>query len=141
MAEADVLGRNGLVQATGEDDTALKKTGKELGGDLTLGEIDGSHAVGLVGRVRGKLLEAELGDATLDLLRDGLVACKALGEGAGEDLAQRLVEGVDELGRGSGKVRGLLGLVVLHDWRDISRCLHDCARGDLLGIQFFHEAK
>lgn len=116
MPEAHILGGNLLVQAAGEDDALLQQAGQELRGDGRLGQVDCRHAVRGVGGAGGELLEAELGDTRLDLLADGLVAREALREGAGEDLGEGGVEGVDELGRGGGEVRGFVGFVVLHDY-------------------------
>lgn len=119
VAEADILGRDGLVDATGEHDAPGSELGEELGALDGLREIDGGHAVGLVVGVGGDLLEAERSDARLDLIRSRLVGRESFLDALGDDLGKGGMEGANELGRGSGEVGGLLGLVVLHDGKPV----------------------
>ena len=122
VAETDVLGSDGLVDATGEDNTPRTELGKKLSTLDVLGEEDGGHAVGLVVGVGGDLLEAEVGNGSLDLVRSRLVGREPFLDALGNNLGKGGVEGADELGRGSSKVRGLLSLVVLHDCSARNAC-------------------
>ena len=119
VAEPDVLGNNLLVNATSEHDTTLGELRQEISALDVLRKVDGGHAVGLVVRVGRNLLESEVGNGLLDLVRTSLVAGKPLGEGLGQDLSKGSVKGPDELGRGGGEVRGLLGLIVDHDGQPV----------------------
>ena len=119
MTEADVLGGALLVQTGCEDDPALEQTGQDVGGGEALGQPDGGHGVGLVLGLGGELLEAEALDGGLDAGGGLGVDGEALGHGAGGDLAEGGVEGVDELGGRGGEVGGLEALVVLHDGQPV----------------------
>ncbi|KAI6768724.1 hypothetical protein HG531_010913 [Fusarium graminearum] len=115
VTESDVLGGNGLVNATSKDDTLTSQLGQNIGGANTLGQVDGSHGVSLVFGLGGNNLEAEVGDGLLDLVGDLNVALESLRQGLGEDLGQTGVKGVDELRRGSGEEHtSLTGSPVLH---------------------------
>lgn len=109
------------MNATSKDDTLTSQLGQNIGGANTLGQVDGSHGVSLVFGLGGNNLEAEVGDGLLDLVGDLNVALESLRQGLGEDLGQTGVKGVDELRRGSGEVRGLLGLIVLHNCETLAR--------------------
>lgn len=115
MAESDVLAANLLVKTTGEDDALVQELGQNIGDADAIGEEDGGHGVSLVLGLGGNDLEAEVSDGLLDLVGNLDVALEHLGHGARQDLADGGVQGVDELWRRGGEVRGLLGLVVLHD--------------------------
>ena len=115
MSEPYILGCDFLVDTTSPNDTGLGQFRQQVGRLDRLGQIDGRHAVGLVLRLGGDLLEAEVGHGLLDAVRGLAVRGEALRKGLGQDLGEGSVEGVDKLGRGRGEVGGLLGLVVLHD--------------------------
>lgn len=97
MAEADVLGDDLLVDAAGEHDALLGEDGQQVGTLDAVGEVDGGHAVSLLVRVGGNLLQAEVGDGLLDLVGPDLVPGEPLSQGPGQDLGQRGVQRVDEL--------------------------------------------
>lgn len=115
VAETDVLGGNLLVQTGCEDDTALQQKRQDISGQEALGQVDGSHAVSLVLRLRSKLRQTQLGDGGLDAVRGLGVGGEALRQRARGDLGQGGMESVDELSGGGSEVRGLEVLVVLHD--------------------------
>lgn len=115
VAETDVLGGNLLVQTGCEDDATLQQTREHIGGQETIGQVDGGHAMGLVLRLRSELGQAQFGDGSLDAVRGLGVDGETLGQRAGGDLGECGVKGVDELGRRGSEVRGLEALVVLHD--------------------------
>jgi hypothetical protein len=117
VSEANVLGRNLLVQTTGKDDALLQQTRNDVRGSDTLGKVYRRHAVGLVLRLGSQLLETKVGHGLLDLLRRGLVRGKILIDGAGQNLLKGGIESMDELGRRRGEVGWLLCFVVLHDCR------------------------
>ena len=115
VAETDVLGGNLLVQTGCEDDATLQQTGEHIRGQETVRQVDGGHAVGLVLWLSSELGQAQFRDSSLDAVRGLGVDGETLGQRAGGDLGESGVEGVDELGRRGGEVRGLEVLVVLHD--------------------------
>lgn len=78
VAETDVLGGNLLVQTRCEDDAALQQQRQHIGGQETLGQVDGSHAVSLVLRLRSKLRQTQLGNGGLDAVRGLGVSGEAL---------------------------------------------------------------
>jgi hypothetical protein len=80
VAKADVLGSNLLVQTASKDNTTLHELGQNIRRSQTLGKVDGSHPVGLVLGLRGQLLETEVSDGLLDLLRCFAVSSEAVGQ-------------------------------------------------------------
>ena len=135
MAKADVLGSDLLVQTAGEDDVPARQLGQNFRRSETLGQPDGRHTVCLVLRLCGNLLEAQLGDGLLDLLAGFLVQPETLLQRPAQDLGERGVQGVDELGRRGGEVRGLLGLVVLHDGQPVLPAAVVAGRRGLAGAE------
>lgn len=135
VAETDVLGSDLLVQAAGEDDTPADELGQNLRRGQTLGQPNGGHAVGGVLGLCGDLLETELGDGVLHLLAGLLVHSEAVFQRDAEDLGERGVKGVDELGRGCGEVGGLLGFVVLHDRQPVLPADVVASRGSAAGLE------
>ena len=118
VTETNVLGGNRLVQASCKDDTTLQQTGQDIGRGQTLGQVHGGHAVGLRLRARSDLLQTELGNGSLDLVRD----LGMLGEAAGDiggDLREGSVQGVNKLGGRSGEVGRLVVFVVHHDGQPV----------------------
>jgi hypothetical protein len=82
VSKSNILGRDLLVQSTSEDDTLLQQVGENIRRRDAFGQIDGSHAVGLVLRLACELLEAEVSNGFLNLLGRGLVVGEALVEWA-----------------------------------------------------------
>jgi len=115
MTESDILSSNLLVQTSCEDNAALQQTGEDIWGSQTLRQVHGSHTVSLGIRVRGELLETELGDSSLNLIRGLGVNGETLGHGTRGDLAEGGVQSVNELGGWGSEVAGLVVFVVLHD--------------------------
>lgn len=114
MTKPDIPGGDLLVQASCENDTTLQQTRQNIGGSQTLGEIHGGHTMSLVLGTRGELLETELCNRSLDLIRDIGMLSEAFGDIVSE-LAKSSVQGVNELGRRGCEVGGLVVLVILHD--------------------------
>lgn len=130
MAESDVLGRDLLVQTTGEDHAALSQARQDVRRSHALGQADRGHGVRLVLGLGGQLGQAQLSNGSLDLVGDLGVDREALGQRLRGDLGQCGVEGADELGRGGREVRGLVGLVVLHDGQPVGQgCVVGSRRG------------
>lgn len=119
VAEADVLGRDLLVQAGRENHAALQQERQDVRRGQALGQADRGHGVRLVLGLCGQLGQAQLGDGGLDAVGDLGVDGEALRQRLGGDLGQGGVEGADELGRRRREVRGLAGLVVLHDGQPV----------------------
>ena len=115
MAESNILSGDFLVQAGCEDNAALKKTRENIRRDQSLGQVHGSHAVGLVLRLRGKLGQTQLSHSFLDAVGDLDVGGKALRQWTRSDLRQAGVQGMNELSSWSGEVGGLKVLIVLQD--------------------------
>lgn len=86
VTETDVLGGNLLVKTGCEDDAALQQQRQHIGGQETLGQVDGSHAVSLVLRLRSKLRQTQLGDGGLDAVRGLGVSGEALRQRTRGDL-------------------------------------------------------
>ncbi len=143
MAEADVLGANGGVKACSKDDAFAQQLGQDISGANTLGQVDGSHSVRLVLLLASDRSEAKVCNRLLDVVGHLNVLGDALLNAVGHELLESSVESVDQLRRGSRKVGGLSGLVVLHDcfpWLVGYVCAL-VALLCLLGVQFFMLAK
>lgn len=99
VADTEVLGRNVLVQAAGNDDVALRELGDDVGGGDALRVADRAHAVRGDVAVQGHEAAAELLELVLDVLRDLPVLGETLLERelALGDLLEALAERVDEL--------------------------------------------
>ena len=102
------------MQASSENDTLFEQMRQNFRGLDIVGEIDGSHAVGLISSIRGKLFETVRGYGGFDVLGYLAVAGEAGRKGLGEDLSEGGVESVYELGRWGGKVRGFFRFIVAH---------------------------
>ena len=138
MSETDVRRRNLLVQAAREDDAALAQSREDVRRRHALGQLDGRHGVGLVLGLGGQLGQAKLGNGGLDAVGRSGVGGEALGEGTGGDLRERSVQGAHELGCGRGEVRGLAGLVVLHDGHPVGHRGVVAGRRGLAGAEAVH---
>lgn len=135
VSEADVLGGNLLVQTRCKDDAALQQTRQDVRRSQTLGQPDGRHGVSLVLGLGSDLLQTELGDSSLDAVGGLGVDGVALRHGAGGDLGEGGVQGVDELGGRGGEVGGLEVLIVLHDGEPVGDGGVVGGRGRLAGLE------
>lgn len=78
VSASDVLGSDLLVQSAGEDDALLQQGRQDIRRCDALGQVDSSHTVCLIFGLGGKLLQTEVGNSLLDLLRCSLVVSEAL---------------------------------------------------------------
>lgn len=115
VTNAEVLGSNLDVETTSGNDTVGSQLGEQVGSSNALGVVDSGHAVGSVLQGGGDELQAEVVDELLGLQRSLLVDSETLLDTLGNDLLEGDVKSVDVLDSGGGKVRGLAGLVGVHD--------------------------
>jgi hypothetical protein len=92
VAEADVLGSNVFVQASGEDHTLLEELREHIGRSQAVREIHGGHTIGLILGLRRKLFQSQSLDSLFDLLRGGMLLREPVLEGFGENLRQGCIQ-------------------------------------------------